>query len=71
MFISYSTVIGYMYSPIIDIYVNSGNPFDRANQSCDHVLAVPADHVLYNECCLADVFTPVASAFLSNECFTV
>ena len=71
MLISYPAVIGYMYCPVSDIYVYSGNPFDRANEFCDHVLAVPADHVVYYECCLADVFTPAASAFLSNRRFTL
>jgi hypothetical protein len=45
----------------IDIY--SGNPIDRGNEFCDHILAIFAYKVVYNECYLPDVFTPEANYF--------
>lgn len=68
--VSYPAIIGYIYCSIRNVDVYSGNPIDRCNESCDHILAVPAYQIIYYECCLSDVFTPAAQLYFSNRRFT-
>ena len=60
--VSYPAVIRYVNCPVRNIYAYSGNPFDRGDEPCNHVLAVSADHVIHYECHFPYIFTPKASA---------
>lgn len=70
MRVSYPAVIRYVNCPVRNIYAYSGNPFDRGNEPCNHVLAVPADHVVHYECYFPYIFTPSSVSLFSNRRLT-